>query len=56
MYSGVMPYGERLQVKRDLTAFCPGNDLVAATALAAADVIWYFLPDVVLLSVLLFQL
>lgn len=33
--SGVLPYGERLQVKGLTLLSAPGNDLVAATALAA---------------------
>ena len=34
--SGVMPYGERLQVKGLSLLSAPGNDLVAATALASS--------------------
>lgn len=35
LVSGVLPYGERLQVKGLTLLSAPGNDLVAATALAA---------------------
>ncbi len=35
LVSGVMPYGERLQVKGLSLLSAPGNDLVASTALAA---------------------
>lgn len=51
-----MPYGERLQKKGLNLLSAPGNDLVAATTLAASGChMVLFTTDVVLLSVLLFQ-
>lgn len=54
--SGVMPYGERLQKKVLICFLLRAMIWLQPPPLLQADVTWYFLPpDVVLLSVLLFQ-
>lgn len=54
--SGVMPYGERLQKKVLICFLLRAMTWLQPPPLLQADVTWYFSPpDVVLLSVLLFQ-
>lgn len=54
--SGVMPYGERLQKKVLICFLLRAMTWLQPPPLLQADATWYFSPpDVVLLSVLLFQ-